>query len=146
MRLRRHEVDLAQNTLSGEIPRLISRMKFCNICNQLSGQIPSVIGLMQALAVFRFKLQHPEWTYPSYSRKFDLRGEIKICRTSPFLLIGLIEWLIPFVALDSRQATISVDAMLEILQRSAEEKEKKLEEEDEAFNLLPSAVNCFPVL
>ncbi|XP_028073125.1 splicing factor YJU2-like [Camellia sinensis] len=33
----------------------------------------------------------------------------------------------------SRQATISVDAMLEILQRSAEEKEKKLEEEDEAL-------------
>ncbi|THG11987.1 hypothetical protein TEA_018212 [Camellia sinensis var. sinensis] len=47
---------------------------------------------------------------------------------------------------ESRQATICVDAMLEILQRSAEEKEKKLEEEDEAFNLLPSAVNCFPVL
>ncbi|CAL5350724.1 unnamed protein product [Camellia sinensis] len=33
----------------------------------------------------------------------------------------------------SRQATISVDAMLEVLQRSAEEKEKKLEEEDEAL-------------
>ncbi|CAL5350744.1 unnamed protein product [Camellia sinensis] len=38
------------------------------------------------------------------------------------------------VALDeSRQATIRVDAMLEILQRSAKEKEKKLEEEDEAL-------------
>ncbi|CAL5350740.1 unnamed protein product [Camellia sinensis] len=33
----------------------------------------------------------------------------------------------------SRQATIKVDAMLEILQRSAKEKEKKLEEEDEAL-------------
>ncbi|CAL5350715.1 unnamed protein product [Camellia sinensis] len=33
----------------------------------------------------------------------------------------------------SRQATIKVDAMLEVLQRSAEEKEKKLEEEDEAL-------------
>ncbi|KAL7195836.1 hypothetical protein ACSBR1_035966 [Camellia fascicularis] len=33
----------------------------------------------------------------------------------------------------SRQATISVDAMLEVLQRSAEEKKKKLEEEDEAL-------------
>ncbi|CAL5419533.1 unnamed protein product [Camellia sinensis] len=64
----------------------------------------------------RFKLQHPEWTYPSYSRKFDLHGEIL-----------LSERLIPFVALDVRR-------------------EKKLEEEDEAFNLLTSAVNCFPVL
>ncbi|CAL5350745.1 unnamed protein product [Camellia sinensis] len=36
-------------------------------------------------------------------------------------------------SMSSRQATISVDAMLEILQRSAEEKEKKLEEEDEAL-------------
>ncbi|XP_028120011.1 splicing factor YJU2-like isoform X2 [Camellia sinensis] len=33
----------------------------------------------------------------------------------------------------SRRATIRVDAMLEVLQRSAEEKEKKLEEEDEAL-------------
>ncbi|KAF7139985.1 hypothetical protein RHSIM_Rhsim06G0185000 [Rhododendron simsii] len=33
----------------------------------------------------------------------------------------------------SRQATVSVDAMLEALQRSAEDKEKKLEEEDEAL-------------
>ncbi|CAL5350755.1 unnamed protein product [Camellia sinensis] len=33
----------------------------------------------------------------------------------------------------SRQATIRVDAMLEILRHSAEEKEKKLEEEDEAL-------------
>ncbi|XP_028125139.1 splicing factor YJU2-like isoform X3 [Camellia sinensis] len=36
-------------------------------------------------------------------------------------------------SMKSRQATISVDAMLEVLQRSAEEKEKKLEEEDEAL-------------
>ncbi|CAL5350731.1 unnamed protein product [Camellia sinensis] len=33
----------------------------------------------------------------------------------------------------SRRATIKVDAMLEVLQRSAEEKEKKLEEEDKAL-------------
>ncbi|KAH7861256.1 hypothetical protein Vadar_023879 [Vaccinium darrowii] len=33
----------------------------------------------------------------------------------------------------SRQATVGVDAMLEALQRSAEDKEKKLEEEDEAL-------------
>ncbi|XP_028096054.1 splicing factor YJU2-like, partial [Camellia sinensis] len=33
----------------------------------------------------------------------------------------------------SRRATIKVDAMLEVLQRSAEEKEKKLEEDDEAL-------------
>ncbi|XAR68215.1 hypothetical protein NMG60_11003268 [Bertholletia excelsa] len=36
-------------------------------------------------------------------------------------------------SMKSRQATISVDAMLEALQRSADEKEKKLEEEDEAL-------------
>ncbi|KAI8009530.1 hypothetical protein LOK49_LG06G01168 [Camellia lanceoleosa] len=28
----------------------------------------------------RFKLQHAEWTYPSYSRKFDLHGEIAYCK------------------------------------------------------------------
>ncbi|KAA8524081.1 hypothetical protein F0562_010488 [Nyssa sinensis] len=36
-------------------------------------------------------------------------------------------------SMKSRQATVSVDAMLEALQQSAEEKEKKLEEEDEAL-------------
>lgn len=36
-------------------------------------------------------------------------------------------------SMKSRQATVSVDAMLEALQRSAEDKEKKLEEEDEAL-------------
>ncbi|XP_059661358.1 uncharacterized protein LOC132307574 [Cornus florida] len=36
-------------------------------------------------------------------------------------------------SMKSRQATVSVDVMLEVLQRSAEEKEKKLEEEDEAL-------------
>ncbi|CAL5439207.1 unnamed protein product [Camellia sinensis] len=28
-------------------------------------------------------MQHPEWTYPSYSRKFDLHGEIPSLST-PF--------------------------------------------------------------
>ncbi|KAE9447750.1 hypothetical protein C3L33_20362, partial [Rhododendron williamsianum] len=36
-------------------------------------------------------------------------------------------------SMKSRQATVSVDAMLEALQRSAEDKEKKLEEEDKAL-------------
>ncbi|KAL7181845.1 hypothetical protein ACSBR1_040703 [Camellia fascicularis] len=48
-------------------------------------------------------------------------------------LTGALAHFLPTTQFQSRQATISVDAMLEVLQRSAEEKEKKLEEEDEAL-------------
>ncbi|KAG5517466.1 hypothetical protein RHGRI_038020 [Rhododendron griersonianum] len=77
-------LDLSYNQLTGEIPFNVGFLQVATLSlqgNQLSGQIPSVIGLMQALAVFqRFKLQHAEWTYPSYFRKFDFHREIvSIC-------------------------------------------------------------------
>ncbi|CAL5390374.1 unnamed protein product [Camellia sinensis] len=62
-------------------------------------------------------------SYPNDGTKAD---DAIIVFTGSTCCVLLSEWLIPFVALDvRRQATISVDAMLEILQRSAEEKAKR---------------------
>ncbi|KAL7174896.1 hypothetical protein ACSBR2_028664 [Camellia fascicularis] len=63
----------------------------------------------------------------------SLSGRDQQTELSPLPLTRALVPFLPTTQFQSRQATISVDAMLEVLQLSAEGKEKKLEEEDEAL-------------